>query len=264
LIKKIIERVNNNNKSNINIGLFTHKKPDYDAVASTITLGNILSNFFSKKVNIIPVLEKYNFNLELYSNNECYKKDKCIDKIFDYGIVLDVNEQDYVYGYEIFNKIPFENRFLFDHHIRNRNELDIPYNQKLIQNNASSTCEILLNHIIHEYIPQDDIRLIEHYLNSDIIETNNDYLLTEVLELVNHYLSEKELYNLYIGIAADTCNFTRDCKEFTPITSKLLTYILGKKITTELLTILDTLNPEEQKLYDEITLETNNIPGLVI
>ena len=76
----------------VNIGLFTHKNPDYDAICSTLTLANYLKKELKDKANIYPILDKHDY-LKLNINAILPSYDT-VDTKLDYAIVLDVNEKD--------------------------------------------------------------------------------------------------------------------------------------------------------------------------
>ena len=210
----------------INIGLFTHKNCDYDAVASTLTMANYLMDKCKEKIEVIPIMEPHQLDLKMNSKVSNYRIEDCQDLKLDYAIVLDVNETDRVYGMELLKEVPVKNRFLIDHHIGNRQELEIFEENKIVLPTASSTSEIIASRVL----PQ-------------------------------HEITEELAYNLYIGMASDTAGFTRQVtKETTvtieklPLQSNLKEYIINKLLT---------LTPEQQKLYDAIE-EEKSIEGLKI
>ena len=78
---------------------------------------------------------------------------------------------------------------------------------------------------------------------------------------LNNYLTDDDYYNLYVGMAADTCGFTKGNYSSA---LDICNYIPCKDKKEEIIKSLTTLTHEEQKLYDEIILEKNSIPGLLI
>lgn len=221
LIKKIEEE-----KGIINIGLFTHKNPDYDAIGSTFTLGNYLQNKLGSKVSIYPILDNFN-NLRLNINTNLDKYDENLDINLDYAIVMDVNEEDLLYGSNLLNNICLENRYLFDHHMGNRVPLNILDNNKKTTNDASSTCEVLASELLSDGL-----------------------------------IDELNSYNLYLGIAADTVAFNIGVKSNTKdICNKLNVNNTDKEM---ILTSVSGITKSQEELFKRIEKVDDFIEGLTI
>lgn len=214
VINKLIDRINQEQRI-ISLALFTHKGCDYDAVASLFSLANYFQRIFNSNVKIFPIIEKNDFSSELINEVPIINDIEKIDFVFDYGIVLDVNECDRLYGIELLDNIPISNRFLCDHHIGNRKELEVLDENKWIDSTSSSTSELIARTLI---------------LNNDI-----DF---------------KTSYNLYIGIVSDTAGFTRQTTETTKLVCDMISLDEDKK--REILLNIITLTPYQQQLYDEI------------
>ncbi len=168
------------------IGLFTHKNAYYDAISSTISLANYISCLTNDEdIEVILVIE----DIKKISNNlKAYTKEEVNDIDFDLVIVLDVNEQDRVYGFDLINRVLINNRYVIDHHDKNRVEIEALKTNKMILPSYSSTCEII----------------------------------TELLAF-NGFLIPKEMaYNLYKGILSDTFLLERNV---TLNTEKMINYL---------------------------------------
>ena len=91
----------------INFAIITHKNCDGDAVMSTLSLAEALPSILNnKKTNVFPIIEKHKLSFEHKSKLKYYTLDEVNDIQIDYIIVCDVNEQDRVYGMDIFNRVP--------------------------------------------------------------------------------------------------------------------------------------------------------------
>ena len=217
LIKKLKEE-----KKVVNIGLFTHKNPDYDAVCSTHTLANYLKKELKDKANIYPILDKHDY-LKLNINTTLPSYDT-VDTKLDYAIVLDVNEKDRLYGLSLFDKTNKDNRYLYDHHTGNREELDILDKQKIVLSTSSSTCEVL---------------------GLDLLETN--FNLANAL-------------NLYTGIISDTAGLTRQVGDLTNKLIKLLN--INEETKKTVYNMVIDLSDNIKELYERITEEESNFDNL--
>ena len=201
-----------NNK--INIAIITHKNCDGDAVMSTLSLAETLPNILNdKKINVIPIIEKHKLPFEHKSKLKYYTLDEVNDKQIDYIIVCDVNEQDRVYGIDIFNKVPIEKRFLIDHHDRNRQELVVLSQNKFINPKSCSTCEIIASFLLNK----------KHKISNDI------------------------MYNLYLGMASDTFCFQRSVTSDSLRIANIL--VSDKQERNNIKDKLLKMNLEQEKLY---------------
>jgi nanoRNase/pAp phosphatase (c-di-AMP/oligoRNAs hydrolase) len=179
MIKKIQERLGKEETANLVI--LTHQDPDYDAFSSTIGLGNYLYEV-CPNVDVYIVLDNTKFRkIELKNNLKLYSSEDVNDIDFDYAIVCDVNEKSRVHLNSLLEDVPINNRYLYDHHTGNINELDILLENSFIDGNAAATTEI----IIRDFI-------------SDKVNIGSDLA-----------------FNLYTGIVSDTCCFVRDVNSFT-------------------------------------------------
>lgn len=204
----------NNNK---NIAIITHKNCDGDAIMSTLSLAAALPNILNiDKINIIPIIEKCDLPYEYKSTPKYYTLDEAKKIKIDYIIVCDVNEQDRVYGLDLFNKVPLENRFLIDHHDKNRQELEVLTQNKFINPKACSTCEIIANFILEK----------KYNISYDI------------------------MYNLYLGMASDTFLFQRSVSpDSLRIANILVSDEQERNIIKEHMLKMST---EQQKIYNLI------------
>ena len=219
---KLIERLKKE-EGKVNIGLFTHKKPDLDAVCSTLTLGNYIQTELGDKINLFPILDNYMFNLEIKSDLTTY--DESLDILLDYAIILDVNETDRVYGISLVENVNKENRYLYDHHTGNRVELEVDDSKKIIIPGASSTCEVL---------------------GLDLLQTRP--------------ITDFNAYNLYVGITSDTAGFTRQVGPLTDKITKLLP--ISKEAMEKIKNQIIALTPTQKELYDRIEEEQSCFDNL--
>ena len=198
----------------INCAIITHKNCDGDAVMSTLSLVEALPNILNnKKINVFPIIEKHKLPFEHKSKLKYYTLDEVNDIQIDYVIVCDVNERDRVYGIDIFNRVPIENRFLIDHHDKNREELEILPQNKFVNPKACSTCEII-----------------------------SDYLLKG-----KHKISSNIMYNLYLGMASDTFCFQRSVTSDSLKIANIL--VSDEHERNNIKENLLQMNLEQKKLY---------------
>ena len=198
----------------INFAIITHKNCDGDAVMSTLSLAEALPNILNdKKINVIPIIEKHKLPFENKSKLKYYTLDEVNDIQIDYIIVCDVNEQDRVYGIDIFNKVPIENRYLIDHHDKNREELEVLPQNKFINSKACSTCEIIA-----------------------------DFLLKGKYKISNDIM-----HNLYLGMASDTFCFQRSVTSNSLKIANVL--VSDEQERNDIKDNLLQMNLEQKKLY---------------
>lgn len=216
MINKIINDINNrDNKGDFtSLVLLTHKSVDYDAVASTLTLANYLRKELDSKVIIIPILEENDFKLisEVPYLTDAHLSDKIE---IDYAIVLDTNEPDRINGLDTFYAAPLKNRYLYNHHQSGQFDLEVISENKVINEQASSTCEILGR---------------ELHLYGNLTPENS--------------------FNIYHGIVADTLGLTRNVTISTQyvIDALALTPALKHQIYEN----ITTMSPEQKIIYDNI------------
>ncbi len=162
------------------IVVLTHRTPDYDAICSSSSLVKYLEKLSSDN-DVYLVLESNKLVQKLYGDIKYYSIGDVKNIDFDSVYVCDVNEVDRTYGVELIYKISDDKRFLIDHHDKNREELDIPLENRIIKPTYSSTCEILAEKL--------DINKLE----SDVLK------------------------NLYMGIISDTAGLARNVSKNTDL-----------------------------------------------
>ena len=198
----------------INLAIITHKNCDGDAVMSTLSLAEYLSNL--EGVNVFPIIENHTLTFKHKSKLRYYTQEEMQDLNIDYIIVCDVNEHDRVYGIDIFNSVPIERRFVIDHHDKNRQELSVLKQNKFIDTQACSTCEIIANYLLK----------------------------------IGYKMPDSLKYNLYLGMASDTFCFQRS------VTSKSLeiaeSLISDEKIKETIEEKMTKMTSEQEKLYNLI------------
>ena len=160
------------------IVVLTHKSPDYDAICSSSSLAKYLEKLSSDN-DVYLVLESNKLVQNLHGDIKYYSIDDVKNIDFDSVYVCDVNEVDRTYGVQLIDKISKDKRFLIDHHDKNREELDIPLENRIIEPAYSSTCEIIAEKL--------DINKLER----DVLK------------------------NLYMGIISDTAGLTRNVSKNT-------------------------------------------------
>ena len=124
------------------IGIFTHKGCDLDALCSTESMAKIIEENYSN-LEVISIIQDSFLREKIKGNRHFITVEEARDIKLDYILVCDVNEYDRVYGIEIIEKVPKENRYQIDHHDGNRVELEIPQGNKIIQPKAAATCQII-------------------------------------------------------------------------------------------------------------------------
>ena len=238
MITKIIKDIVDNDLKRV--AIVTHKYPDYDALCSTNALAEIIHqgviNYkhpnwkqlsFNEHMEIIsreaenatyvlPVFQKtdigeYHLASCTFRTEEDGYANLLKQISFDAVIVCDVNEQDRVFGEEILNRVSKEHIYLFDHHMGNRNELDILPENKLVEQ-ASSTCEIILN---------------------DALKENID-------------VSIRAMSDIYAGIVTDTCVFLFGVNDFTLKVKNNSFYGLDQTEKEEIEDIFNRLYEEDE------------------
>lgn len=222
MLKKIIEKVNNYDHPKVL--LLSHVSPDYDALSSTLVVANYLKKM-CPHAEMYPVLEKEKLNkIKLKNHLKIYQYEEVKEFDFDFCIVCDVNEESRVYGFSLFNKTLYQNRFLFDHHSGNRSELMIPNGHLKKEDFASSTTEVLFKDFLKDNLEMD-------------FETR---------------------FNLYIGMVSDTCCFTRGVSE---VAKQIIDYNLLDLDSLErefVMQQFSCLSDEEKKFLDEIHFDSIN------
>lgn len=163
-----------------NVGIFTHKGCDLDALCSTETMAEILETYYSN-LKVVPIIESSYLDEKVKGNRKHFSIEEAKNIHLDYALVCDTNEYDRVYGIELFEQVPVEKRYLIDHHTGNRVELEVPDNNKLIDSKAAATCQIIAE------------KLLEKELD----------------------IPSNMAYNLYIGIASDTSEFNYNVTDKT-------------------------------------------------
>lgn len=204
-------------KKKIKIGLFTHKSPDYDALSSTLTLGNYISQLTNPDdIEIIPVIESTEIEENIGRNLKLYSIDDVKNIAFDYAIVCDVNEKDFIYGIESVEKVAIDRRYIIDHHDKSRVELECLENNKIILPQSSSASEIV----------------------------------GSILKNAGFVLSSLDARNLYFGIASDSFEFRRNVSDNTISVVEYLN--LSTEVKNEILSTMGKMTKTQEKLFNKI------------
>lgn len=208
-----------------NIGIFTHRGCDLDALCST----NIIATYLKEKydnISVFPITEPSWLEDKVSANVKRYKKEELKDKKLDYAIICDVNEKDLVYGLELLEQIAKNNRYQIDHHSKNRVELEVDEDKKIIVPSASATCQIIF----------------------------------ELLKELKYPLTNEIATNIFLGIASDTSGLktglTKSCEEV------IKSLPLTKQEKEELLQKIKTLVPKQKELLNCIEEEYNTLPNI--
>ncbi len=198
------------------VGLFTHKSADYDAIGSTLTLASYLNSLGN--IDVFPVIEDSPLLDKVNNHLRIYRKEEVSDICFDYVIVCDVNEKDRLHGYDLVSRVPMERRYVIDHHDQNREEIETLDSQKIVLPSYAATCEII----------------------------------TELLIGRGFEIPRENAYDLYQGIASDTCRFKRS---YTMHTDKMIALLgLSEKEKTDILDDMNKLSARQEELYNKINV----------
>lgn len=204
-------------KKKIRIGVFTHKNPDYDAIASSLAIASYITDSTNKEdIEVIPVIENTELLQEIKSDLKVYTVEEAKKIPLCYAIICDVNEKDRIYGLDLINSVDLNKRYLMDHHDKNREEIEMLGTNKLVLPNHSSTCEIVTEFLVH-----------------------------------NGFQIPKDMaHNLYYGMASDTASFERSV---TLNTEKMVNCLgLTEQEKKEILGNMNKMTPEQEKLYNKI------------
>lgn len=210
-------------KKKIRIGVFTHKNPDYDAIASSLALASYITTSTNKEdIEVIPVIENAELLQKIKGDLRVYTVEEAKKISLSYAVICDVNEKDRIYGLDLINSVDLSKRFLIDHHDKNREEIEIIGTNKLVLPNYSSTCEIV----------------------------------TELLVRNGFQISKDMAHNLYYGMASDTASFERNV---TLNTEKAVNRLgLTEQEKKEILEDMNKMTSEQEELYGKIKmLDTN-------
>ena len=91
-------------KKKIRIGVFTHKNPDYDAIASSLAIASYITDSTNKEdIEVIPVIENTELLQEIKSDLKVYTVEEAKKIPLCYAIICDVNEKDRIYGLDLIN-----------------------------------------------------------------------------------------------------------------------------------------------------------------
>lgn len=209
------------------IGIFTHKGCDLDALCSTESMAKIIEENYSN-LEVISIIQDSFLREKIKGNRHFITVEEARDIKLDYILVCDVNEYDRVYGIEIIEKVPKENRYQIDHHDGNRVELEIPQGNKIIQPKAAATCQIITEKLTEKQIP----------------------------------ISKDMAYNLYLGMASDTSGFNYGVTEKTiEMVEKLPLTEVEKE---EALRKMTELTDQQKELLGKIEEEERKTEGLKI
>ncbi len=136
LLKKLIKII----KRSKRIVIGTHLDPDCDGICSALIVARLVGHYTNKEPALFcssPILDKYNFLL---------KDSRFIKKIADFDLLIAVDSADIkrIFPEEMLKSMPeISKRTIvnIDHHRSNEEYGDI----SIIDENASSTCEVLYN-----------------------------------------------------------------------------------------------------------------------
>ena len=198
-----------------NIFLMAHKDLDLDALGSQIGLDIILKKR-NKKVYIIIDDRSHEVGVEkvLRELEGCIEiiRGEDIEKYLyprsskNLLIILDTNKEELVQNSDVLSKI--KDKLIIDHH--QTGETTIKNTQKIIDTEASSTCEMITN--LLEYY---DIEVEPYYatilLSGIVLDTNNYTLNTNVETYYTSY------YLASMGASAKKVQYLlkQDIKEYT-------------------------------------------------
>ena len=198
-----------------NVFLMAHKDLDLDALGSQIGLDIILKKR-NKKVYIIIDDRSHEVGVEkvLRELEGCIEiiRSEDIEKYLyprsskNLLIILDTNKEELVQNSDVLNKI--KDKLIIDHH--QTGETTIKNTQKIIDTEASSTCEMITN--LLEYY---DIEVEPYYatilLSGIVLDTNNYTLNTNVETYYTSY------YLASMGASAKKVQYLlkQDIKEYT-------------------------------------------------
>lgn len=210
------------------IAVITHKNLDYDAIGSSSSLATYLRKM-SNENEVYLILEKNEIVSKLFGKIKYYTIEEVENIPFDSIYVCDVNEEDRTYGVELINKVEESQRFLFDHHDKNRQELNIKPSHRMIKPSYSSTSEMLID------------------------------------ELNINLFDKETLQNLFMGIVSDSSCFTRNVSKKTYMMVNKLG--LKEEERLEAITRVCSLSEEQQRLYhriEEINFGVSGVKGFVL
>ena len=116
------------------IGIFTHKGCDLDALCSTESMAEIIEENYSN-LEVISIIQDSFLRDKIKGNRHFITVEEARDIKLDYILVCDVNEYDRVYGIEIIEKVPKENRYQI-----NQIPDQITKNTNIITTNFTTFC----------------------------------------------------------------------------------------------------------------------------
>lgn len=209
------------------IGIFTHKGCDLDALCSTESMAKLIEENYPN-LEVIAIIQDSFLREKLKGNRQFISLEEARNIQLDYALVCDVNEYDRVYGIELIEKVPIENRYQIDHHDGNRVVLEIPDKNKIIHPKAAATCQIITEKLTEKQMP----------------------------------ISKDMAYNLYLGIASDTSGFKYGVTEQTiEMVEKLP---LTEEEKEKALKNMTELTEQQKDLLEKIKEEEVQTEGLKI
>ena len=134
------------------IGIFTHKGCDLDALCSTESMAKLIEENYPN-LEVIAIIQDSFLREKMKGSRKFISLEEARNIQLDYALVCDVNEYDRVYGIQLIETVPIENRYQIDHHDGNRVELEIPNKNKIIEPKAAATCQIITEKITEKQIP---------------------------------------------------------------------------------------------------------------
>lgn len=148
MIERIIEKAKKENKK---VYIYAHKFPDGDAISSSQAIVQYLKRF--------NIESEYVVTKPIYSYKEIVEKIPTIQEVDanSISIIVDTSTLSYAENNLFKNSLP-EDIFVIDHHIKDtgnnciEDELNIPPQNVIRDDSASSTCEILVSEFEKENI----------------------------------------------------------------------------------------------------------------
>ena len=177
MIERIIEKAKKENKK---VYIYAHKFPDGDAISSSQA--------------IVQYLKRFNIESEYVVTKPIYSYTGIVGKIptmqevdaNSISIIVDTSTLSYAENNLFKNSIP-ENIFIIDHHVKDtgnsciEDELNIPPQNVIRDDSASSTCEILVSEFEKEKVDPKIANMLTLGLMTDtarlkFIKNKNDLL----------------------------------------------------------------------------------------
>lgn len=166
------------------IFIMAHKNLDLDALGSSIGLYSVLEkqkkncylviNDKEHELGVEKVLRELDGCLQIITGHEV-EDNLYLRKKRNLLFILDTNKKELVQDYEIVSLFDDEQIVIIDHH--ELGETSIECSNRIIDNTASSACEMITN-LIEEYNSQIDPYYATLLLSGIVLDTNNFTLKT--------------------------------------------------------------------------------------